>query len=209
MSQQAVGVVDRIFTKEVAGGKKTFSFRLLNDANYYRLNFTTPAEVGIKEQTSVQFNFNQGQYGPDVDVRSIVITGANAAKPAGAKPPYQPKKFGSGGSKDDYWENKEVYDKTIREPLIHFQSSYNIAAQLVTAALAKDVLPLPAKAGAKFDAFMEMVHNIQEDIYNRIVRHKALLESGEAPQPSAGKALSALQQTDEESASSDDNNDWN
>ncbi len=195
MANKTQGVVKRIYTKEVGAKKtKTFSFQIDGDPAYYRLNFTSPADVGIREGANIEFSWNQGQYGPDVDVKSIVQSSA----PVAAKPAYAAK---GGNTKDDYWAKKEAYDKEVTAPIIHFQSAYNVAATIVTQALAKDILPLPAKAGDKFDAYLEMVHTVQQDLYDRITRKKQALENGDEEVSSAQVLTSVAEATE-------DNTDW-
>lgn len=166
-------------TKGKNAGKtvQAWSFRLEGDNKFYNCGFVKPARAdGIKLLPGdlVKFSFEDGKFGAEVDMKSLqskIVTQATSEPDDGPAPAPQKRQFGGGqksgggGNRDDYWAKKEEYDKNTTQPLILRQSANNIAAQLVCAALEKDVLPLPAKKGDKWDALMMCFYQVSDELY--------------------------------------------
>lgn len=167
-------------TKGKNAGKtvQAWSFRLEGDNKFYNCGFTKPARAdGIKLLPGdlVKFSYEDGNFGAEVDMKSLkskIVTQATSEPDDGPAPAPQKRSFGGGGQKsggggarDDYWQNKDAFDKNTTQPLILRQSANNVAAQLVCAALEKDVLPLPAKKGDKWDALMLCFNQVSDELY--------------------------------------------
>ena len=67
-----------------------------------------------------------------------------------------------------------------RQSSIVLQSSYKTGSELAIAMLANDLLTLPAKKAAKYDAFLALVDEVTLRIYNNCINPASFLE-GTAP----------------------------
>lgn len=190
------------------GNSQIWSFKIEGNDNFFKCGFTKPVrEDGVRLLAGdlVKFSFKEDQYGLQVDMSSLkvkIVTPASAEdsqEQSPSKPAYKPKgNFQKGGgAKDDYWEKKEQFDKTVTQPLIMRQAANNVAAQLVTEALSKDVLPLPSKKADKFEAYMLCYEQLRNDIFTGMMKDYETLKNG-------GSIMPLSNVTDEEDPSVDD-----
>jgi hypothetical protein len=100
-----------------------------------------------------------------------------------------------GNTRDDYWRNKEVYDKEVTQPRISYAAAQKSAVAVVTAALANDVIGF---GSAKKADKMEMLLGYVDEVTN----HFALkLDAGNeilADLKSGGGTSVAAQVVDED-----------
>lgn len=172
---QAQGQVERVSSKVVKGGKTIYSFRLVDVDQWYGTDFTPPP---FEEGDEVRFDYNDSQYGPKVIINTI--KSRKSDKPLPEKKQYKGK--GGGGAKDDYWKEKEQYDRTVRQPLIMYQSATGVAAQLVTAALEQGILPIAknAKAQDKYDLFLSLVGTVRDDLFAQYMAAEEKCKAGQS-----------------------------
>lgn len=175
---QAQGIVSKIFDKVVGNGKTIYSFRLEDDKNYYRTGFDKP---NFRAGNEVKFEYNETKYGKEVVMASVraregqAPTDYTGAKVEPNKGSYQKK---SGNARDQYWEEKDRYDKEVRQPLISYQAATNVAKDLVIAALNGGILPVTGKKADKYENFMAMVKEVRDEVYADYHTAAARLEAG-------------------------------
>lgn len=166
-------------------------------------------EVGDKIRFSFETN-DRGRH--NVDFNTIQVKEGKGT-PAPAKKAYG----GKAAGRDDYWAAKEVYDKSVTSPMIHYQNATDKAVNLVVAALGKDLLTLPTKKADKFQGFLEMVKKVRDEIYGEYATAYETLQGGDpilaesVDESVAGKDdLEDMNQQDmfNESALDDDDDGW-
>src|SRR3990167_5613992 len=115
MSQQASGVIDKVFTRKTATNKTIWSFRLVNDPRYFRTGFTKP---NAEEGNQVTFRYNEDQYGNQVEVNSVVAS-ANTAPVVNPTAPSErsPSMKENFEARAKYWEDKEKNDVEVRKEI--------------------------------------------------------------------------------------------
>lgn len=186
---QAQGIAKKIFSKTVKGGKVIHSFVLYDDDNFYSTSFDKPS---FNEGDEVRFEYEEDKYGNKVNMASIKSRVA-AEKPVVTKG--APAK--SVGGRDSYWEEKDRYDKEVKQSLISYQAATNVAKDLAIAALNAGILPTAgSKKADKFESFMDIVREIREDVYSDYYNAAVKLEAGDVlvvqePQESAEPAIEA------------------
>jgi hypothetical protein len=140
----------------------------------------------------IQFSFEQQGQNKKVDPNTIQVTG-NA--PQQQQPAQQRAVSAGGNTRDDYWRNKEVYDKEVTQPRISYAAAQKSAVAVVTAALANDVIGF---GSAKKADKMEMLLGYVDEVTN----HFALkLDAGNeilADLKSGGGTSVAAQVVDED-----------
>lgn len=200
----ATGRIERTAQKVVKGGSTVYSFKLDN-GQWYKTAFDKP---NVKDGDSIEFDYNEGQWGNDVVKGSIKLT--QAAAPGGNAS--QGKKAASfdGGSRDDYWAKKEAFDKKVTQPLIMYQSATNVSKDLAIAALNNGILPTAGKAKAdKYESFMHIVREIRDDVYREYMDGYATLSGGGTIlQPAAKEAEPEALVPDEQGFVESDNTGW-
>jgi hypothetical protein len=160
--------------KVVKGGHKVFSFKGSDDV-WYSTGFNKP---NIAKGQTISFDYTEDNYGKKAIVGTIKVLqeaapGGNASKGGSAK------KWSGGGGKDDYWANKDAYDKQVRQPLIMYQSATNAAVSLAVAALNNGILPTAgAKKADKYESFINIVSQIRDEVYLDYARAAGALEAG-------------------------------
>ena len=173
----AQGVVRKIFSK-AAGRGTVYDFQLVDDKTYYKLNFEAPK---FEEGDEVRFNWEENKWGANVLVETIKMKKGNgpvASKSGGGKK--------GGGSRDDYWAEKDRYDKEVRQPVICYQSALNSAIDVVKIAQAMDALPINKnlKKADVMPTIMAVVREVRDEIFEDTMNLVRRAESGEALIPS-------------------------
>ena len=170
---KAQGQVYKVFTKEGSGraaGKTMYSIKLEGDDKYYGCYTTQP---NCKAGDMVELEYKQNGNYANADTKTLRVTGSGSA----------PQQSGGGtakvNSRDKYWEDKDAYDKQVRQPLICYQSATNSAVQIACAALDKDILALGQKKGDKLENFTKIVNKLRDEIYTSYETAAAKLEAGE------------------------------
>lgn len=149
----------------------------LTDGTWIGCGFTKPVRPdGIKVLPGdmVRLQYEENQYGKNLvagtlQVKPVAVPteGDKSDEPRKAAPK---RSFGGGGNKgggnkDDYWAKKEQYDKTVTQPLIMRQAANNVAATLVTSALANGALPVAgSKKTDKFESYMQCFRQVRDEI---------------------------------------------
>ncbi len=161
---QVTGTVYKIFENQLKSGrdsgKTSFSIKLEGDDTYYGTYINRPscaAGDNVAFEAVTKGNFT------NVDIKTLRVTGGspqqssapNTNKPAG----------GAGGGRDEYWKNKEAYDKEVTQPHLNYRSATMAAIDIGRVALEKDIIPLGSKKADKFDIFMELIRKTRNEIY--------------------------------------------
>jgi len=172
----AMGTVYKIFDKQAKNGATIHSIKLEGDENYYGTYTNVPA-CNPGDQVEFQYKIN-GTF-KNVDIKTLKVTGQGQAPQATAtaapSAPYVPKP----SARDKYWEDKDTYDKQVRQPLICYQSAHKDAVTIACAALAADIIPLGAKKADKFGVFEALVNKLTDSIYEKYEDATKKLEAGE------------------------------
>lgn len=140
---QVQGVVSRVTSKDWQG-TALYSFQLENDGRWFRTGRTPPTFVnGVNIAFDVVTD-PRGNNNVDIHTVQQVAGGAAQAVPVSAVTqvsglPSLP--VAQGVSKDQYWNEKDRYDKEIRQPAIEYQAARNAAIALVSAMLVHEALP--------------------------------------------------------------------
>lgn len=185
MSEAISGTVVEVSEKPWEGkhGPITlYSFKVNSSSQWFRTGTKKPP---IEQGQSIEF-VAEGQ---NADINTIKVSD----KPAAAQAPAR-KQATSGGSRDDYWSNKEDFDKNVRDPRISFAASRNSAVQVVCAALSGDVLSFGSVSkGAKLDMFLDYVDQVTDRFFLQSVHaHEHLVELEK------GQTTDAVEKSDEE-----------
>lgn len=159
--------------KKAKGKGNLWSLLILDGGSeeWYSCGFDEPkCEKGDK----VSFDTYEDQYGVKCDPKTIKVLDASPKQHANKSA----KSF-KGNARDDYWAEKEKYDKQVRQPLIMMQNATGVAAQLFTALQAEGAIQLPAKKAEKFDIAMQIFKEIRDDLLVDYLAAEAKLERGE------------------------------
>jgi hypothetical protein len=145
--ERAFGYVEKVTSKEIKG-KTYYGFTLSGDDKLYRAGQINP---NVSKGAKVSFNYQEGDYGPVVDLKSLKI--------------YKGKEPATGDvvNKDDYWRNKETSDQA-RQKQISYQAATNTALTMVNFAIDKGYLKIGAKAS--MEAYVASVVQLAEEVYN-------------------------------------------
>lgn len=176
---QATGTVGHISIKSrntKRGAANVYSFVTKEqDGVWFNLGFNEPS---FNKGDNITFNYVEGQYGNDVDTKSVRVN--VGASPTTSAPAATGKPAASrGGSRDDYWSKKEEYDKSVTSHLIHLQSSRSNAVALCIAGLEQGILPIGSgKKEVKWDLFMELVNHTEQVLYDTLQEKREILEAG-------------------------------
>lgn len=130
------------------------SFKLNSENRFFR---TGTRELGYAVGDAVQF-VADGK--GNVDLKTVEkIDAADAPPPKGAGGATQGRGARTGASsRDGYWEEKARRDVEITEPRISYSAAQKNATELVTAALAADILSFgQATKGKKLDMLVDFV----------------------------------------------------
>ncbi len=178
---QGNGVVSQVsakpFTDKWGKNITLYSFQIQGDNGWYRTGTNAPQ---CNQGDQVQFVFEQQGNNRKVDNNSIQVTGSGGGAPQQAPPqmqqgnqpmqapqavpqaaPAPQQARGGANTRDDYWKNKEEYDKGVTQPRIAYAAAQKSAVAIVTAALANDVLGFGnAKKADKMTMLMEYVEQV-------------------------------------------------
>jgi hypothetical protein len=172
-----------------------YSFQLAGDNRWYRTGKVAPAcNVG----DSISFVFDQVGNNCNVQAQSIVggsaaavpVPAPAAAAPAQSAPPapapaapaaggknFQARRPSAPSAKDDYWANKEAYDKEVTQPRIAFAAAQKSAIEIVGLALQHDLLSLgTAKKADKLDLILAYVDELTGKLALRMQSAGQILE---------------------------------
>lgn len=155
-----------------------YSFQLEGSRQWFRTGTIKP---DVAEGDSVKFVTNGQRVVIDETTKIEQVSASDVPKPEAAPSAGNAKSGGarakaySGNSRDDYWRNKDEYDKKIRQPMIAYQSARSCAVQIVTAALENDILALGQKKAAKLELLMGLVDEITGEFVVRYNEQEASL----------------------------------
>jgi hypothetical protein len=135
-------------------GTLLYSFTLQGDNTYYRTGRDAPS---FQSGANVSFDATMGKKpgSQDVKIHTVqMLEGAPSPSVAQVAPQATPQ----GMSRAEYWDEKDRYDKAVRQPAIEFQAARNAAISIVTALVANESMPgitktaTPAKRAEVFEA---------------------------------------------------------
>lgn len=159
---QVAQVSEKAFTDKWGKNIMLYSFQINGDNSWYRTGTNRP---NCNQGDTISFTFEQQGNNKKVDPNSIQV-GAGSVQPMQQQPQVQqapqpaPVRQQSGG-RDDYWANKEKYDKEVTQPRIAYAAAQKSAVAIVTAALANDVIGFGnAKKADKMEMLLEYVEDI-------------------------------------------------
>jgi hypothetical protein len=152
------------------------SFRIESENIWFRTGTTDP-ELSVGD--CVRFTAKRQK----VDLDTLLPAQAYEVEPAGksespSATSAPARKAASGSmSRNGYWEEKDRYDKAVRQPLIAYQSARRDAVDVVVAALEADILTLGQKKADKLellcgyvdqvrDRFLKQYEEVQEELEN-------------------------------------------
>lgn len=198
-SQQGIvsQVSSKAFTDKWGKALTLWSFQLQGDNRWYRTGTEVPQ---FAQGQQISFVFEQAGNNSKVQPNSVQVVGGAPAAPAAAPPPPPPAapqrantgapRKAAAGAKDDYWANKEAYDKEITQPRIAYSAAQKVAVEIVGLALQHDMLSLGTKKADK----LELVLNYVDEITGRLAlknqhAHEILAELA---QSQTADALSVL-----------------
>jgi hypothetical protein len=184
---EADGVVNKVGSKRV--GKRTYyNFTLEDDDTLYMTKTDRPP---IEEGDIVEFTYEDGEYGCQVDLDTLEVVGNEEPKPKRRKKSSSKKKSrtsrgrssrevtkkkstraSSGGmSKDDYWKRKEATDIT-KDRRIALAGAYNTALDILSKELELGLLTIPGgnKKAAKLEAFEELLDAKAKELWAKLIR---------------------------------------
>jgi hypothetical protein len=146
------------FTDKWGKNITLYSFQIGGDQAWYRTGTNEPP---CKEGDIINFVFEQQGNNKKVDPSSINVTGQGNVP----TPQAQPARAASSGgnSRDDYWKQKEAYDKEVTQPRISYAAAQKNAVQIVKTALECDALGF---GSAKKADKMEMLLNYVDEVTN-------------------------------------------
>jgi hypothetical protein len=125
------------------------SFQLEGDSRFFRAG-TKP--IPVDDGDSIRFTAEEKNGNFNVDVGSISKV-ESAGTVVG--------KVAASGSKDEYWAEKDAYQRNVVEPRINFSASQRDAVALVSAALEFDCLSFGSVAkGKKLDMLLDYVDQV-------------------------------------------------
>lgn len=161
-----MSVVQGVVEKVLARGNAT---NICVAGQWYGCGFNG---VPCKEGDEVTFTATAKGNFLNADVASMQILSQGNSVPApqrqqGGSYQNRPRQGGAGGgprkptdtSKDDYWKNKEERDVRTQQA-IQYQAARNAAIAVCTAALERDILPLPGTKAKAFDAFLDAIDEV-------------------------------------------------
>lgn len=164
MSEHNKGEVRWVGSKKV-GSRVFWSFNIGEKDTFYRTGTIKPK---FKKGDYIEFDYEDGKYGLEVDVDTIVVKESEASSGKSAE---QAAKGASGAkrggnSKDEYWQQKAEDDKA-RQDTISYQAALNSSINFVSKAVELNVLKVGGEQAtkAKYKAFKEAVIKQAEEFY--------------------------------------------
>lgn len=159
---QVTMVSGKPFTDKWGKNITLWSFQIGGDNSYYRTGTNQPQ---ISEGQNITFDFEQQGNNKKVNPQSIqVVQGEGNVQGSGQQSAQAPQ-ANRGGTRDDYWKNKEAYDKEVTQPRIAYAAAQKSAVAIVTTALANDALGF---GSAKKADKMELLIGYVEEVTNRL-----------------------------------------
>lgn len=199
----ASGQVYKIFENTIGGtsrfaGQTSYKIKLDGQEPYYGCFINRPS---CNAGDVVEFDYTTNDKGfHNVDLKTLKVTGGGSA-PAPAGGGTAQVSAPAGNSRDNYWAEKDRYDKEIRQPLICYQSAHKDAVTIACAALAADIIPLGQKKAGKLDVFKELVNKLTDEIYLKYDMANKNLEAGKPiVDPQATKLAENAQEAKENPA---------
>jgi hypothetical protein len=195
---KTTGRVVEVFSRPWEGRNGTIhlkSFKLEGDSKFYR----TGEEDLCKVNDLIEFDYDQKG-----NVQNLFVTG-EATTPPPAQQQAQKQSYGRGFSgsggggfkqkqaeKDQYWADKEQYQKDVVEPRITWASAQSDAVVLVNAALQHDLLAFgnankSAKLGLLLDYVDQVTARFASQRYNAAALLKNVIANQEADKVAAAE----------------------
>lgn len=151
------------------------SFRLEDNNQWFRTGQKDPS---LTAGDGIKFVTTRGQ---NVDADSIEQLDPSKVKkptPAAASTSTATRTSPTTSmTRNSYWEEKDRYDKEVRQPMIAFQSARRDAVDLVTAALAADILTLGQKKAEKLDLLLGYVDEVTQSLLEKYDNHQKEVEN--------------------------------
>lgn len=166
MSKAVSGYVNFVGEKEWKGrnGMVTlYSFRIEGDDTYYRTGQTNPE---VAKGQFVKFTAND----QNVDMSSIQRGDVKQEAPA-------TKAQGNVGNRNDYWVEKDRYDKEVVQPRIAYCAARRDAIAITKALFEGGILKPATKANERVPGFLAVVAQVTDDLLTHQIE---VLEGGGA-----------------------------
>lgn len=177
MNKNYVGFVSEVSAnpwadKDSGQSVTLHSFRIESENIWFRTGTTDP---GLSVGDCVKFTAKRQK----VDLDTLGPAQASEVEAEAEKQAPAPAAASSSRaptmSRNDYWTEKDRYDKAVRQPLIAYQSARRDAVDVVVAALEADILTLGQKKADKLellcgyvdqvrDRFLEQYENVQKEL---------------------------------------------
>lgn len=152
------GVIDEVFEREWQDRDTgediiLYSFKVNGNNRYFRTGTNKPP---IK--AGLAYSFVADAKSGNVDVKSFNEIESEDVPAPKARAKSSGGGFKGGGARDSYWEDKAARDIEVTEPRISYSAAQKNATELVTAALAADILSFgQAGKGKKLDMLVDFV----------------------------------------------------
>jgi len=118
-------------------GTLLYSFTLENDRTYYRTGRDQPT---FQQGANISFDATMGKKPGSQDVKLHTVQMLEGA-PSPSVAQVAPQATAQGMSRNDYFNEKDRYDKEVRQPAIEFQAARNAAISMVSALVANESMP--------------------------------------------------------------------
>lgn len=175
---------------------------------FYGTDFDEPVGPDgrrIEPGDLVQFTANASDYGMKCDLSTLKI------KRGVAPPPEKPKyNKGAGGkgkvdwaAKDNYWKQKEAYDKKVAGPLLNYKFSLATAKDLILEMHKQELLPAVKTKKDAYDLVKAEILKAGEEIFEIVQEKGYFLEHGESvkgkeEEQTIGEELKELEEADKD-----------
>lgn len=152
------GIVKEVFEREWEDRDSgediiLYSFQIESEKRYFRTGTNKP---GIKAGEAISFVADAKS--GNVDIKSIKEVNPDEVEAPKPKRGGGKSFGGGGGGNTKYWEDKARRDQEVTEPRISYSAAQKNATELVTAALAADILSFgQAAKGKKLDMLVDFV----------------------------------------------------
>lgn len=208
MGELREGIAINVSSKVVRNNTTLWSFQVDGDKAWYRTGYNKPVRPSgevLQDGDKVKFVFSKDQYGNQVDMDKFKVVAGKGAPP---KKAFSGGAKGGGAGKENwdarakYWDDKEKKDEQVIGPMFDYRSALHAAIDVVAVALKAEAVNLGTKKAARLEILQEMIHTVQQDLYEDFRRKHAELAAGDVKEEE--KTNPDEEDTDDEDDSKDD-----
>jgi hypothetical protein len=181
--QKQKGVVFRVHEKDYRG-KMLYSFKFDggDENEWFRLGEDRHEGV-IEEGNTVGVYFTIDRRDNRQVEKAVLLEKGDPAPARSSNRSTGGRKPSGGGqsARDKYWEDKDAYDKEVREPAIRYQAARRDAIDVVKMLLDNEAVKLPAKTkvNERRDAIEGLVDVYTAQLYLDVMEQGAVKRAGD------------------------------